>query len=305
MVPSCQSRRAWPCPTPGRRRQAAAPVVTWQPHRIDPDPGGNGERTTERTRQHMTGHVPGMAELLLVRHGESQGNVAATLAHQSGAHVIRCPGARRRRRAVRHRARAGAGPGPAARRVPGGPARRRLVLARISGRGRRRNSPSRPGGWQTPVLARRAAARPRARHPGHAHLGRGGGPAPRGSGAAAVARQVLLPARRAASRGPTSCCGCAPCSPTWTAGIPAQRRPAGLPRRRDPADPLHPGGADGAANCWTSPPRPPSSTPPSAASSGRTAPGPWQLESFNMADHLMSEGVPVTEHAGDANVHPR
>jgi hypothetical protein len=33
--------------------------------------------------------------------------------------------------------------------------------------------------------------------------------------------------------------------------------------------------------------------------------GPWQLESFNMADHLMSEGVPVTQHSGDANVHPR
>lgn len=32
--------------------------------------------------------------------------------------------------------------------------------------------------------------------------------------------------------------------------------------------------------------------------------GPWILESFNMADHLVSEGVPVTEHAGDANVHP-
>lgn len=33
--------------------------------------------------------------------------------------------------------------------------------------------------------------------------------------------------------------------------------------------------------------------------------GPWLLESFNMADHLLSGGVPVTEHAGDANVHPR
>lgn len=32
--------------------------------------------------------------------------------------------------------------------------------------------------------------------------------------------------------------------------------------------------------------------------------GPWVLESFNVADHLVSEGVPVTEHAGDANVHP-
>jgi broad specificity phosphatase PhoE len=31
---------------------------------------------------------------------------------------------------------------------------------------------------------------------------------------------------------------------------------------------------------------------------------PWILESFNVADHLVSEGVPVTEHAGDANVHP-
>ena len=35
-------------------------------------------------RQGMPG-PSGMAELLLVRHGESQGNVAATLAHQSGA----------------------------------------------------------------------------------------------------------------------------------------------------------------------------------------------------------------------------
>jgi broad specificity phosphatase PhoE len=32
--------------------------------------------------------------------------------------------------------------------------------------------------------------------------------------------------------------------------------------------------------------------------------GPWTLESFNMADHLVSEGVQVTDHAGDANVHP-
>ncbi|WP_427173106.1 histidine phosphatase family protein [Arthrobacter sp. 92] len=33
--------------------------------------------------------------------------------------------------------------------------------------------------------------------------------------------------------------------------------------------------------------------------------GEWALETFNMADHLLSEGVPVTEHAGEANVHPR
>ena len=35
------------------------------------------------------------------------------------------------------------------------------------------------------------------------------------------------------------------------------------------------------------------------------ASGAWELESFNMADHLTEHGVPVTEHAGDANVHPR
>lgn len=33
--------------------------------------------------------------------------------------------------------------------------------------------------------------------------------------------------------------------------------------------------------------------------------GPWTLESFNVADHLTAQGVEVTEHAGDANVHPR
>ena len=33
--------------------------------------------------------------------------------------------------------------------------------------------------------------------------------------------------------------------------------------------------------------------------------GPWTLESFNRADHLTEQGVEVTEHAGDASVHPR
>jgi glucosyl-3-phosphoglycerate phosphatase len=33
--------------------------------------------------------------------------------------------------------------------------------------------------------------------------------------------------------------------------------------------------------------------------------GPWKLESFNVADHLTEQGVEVTEHAGDASVHPR
>ena len=33
--------------------------------------------------------------------------------------------------------------------------------------------------------------------------------------------------------------------------------------------------------------------------------GPWLLESFNMADHLLTEGVAVTQHSGDADVHPR
>jgi len=33
--------------------------------------------------------------------------------------------------------------------------------------------------------------------------------------------------------------------------------------------------------------------------------GPWQLAGFNEADHLRSYGAPVTEHAGESNVHPR
>lgn len=33
--------------------------------------------------------------------------------------------------------------------------------------------------------------------------------------------------------------------------------------------------------------------------------GPWTLESFNVAEHLTQQGVKVTEHAGDASVHPR
>jgi hypothetical protein len=33
--------------------------------------------------------------------------------------------------------------------------------------------------------------------------------------------------------------------------------------------------------------------------------GPWTLDSFNVADHLREQGVEVTEHAGDASVHPQ
>jgi glucosyl-3-phosphoglycerate phosphatase len=33
--------------------------------------------------------------------------------------------------------------------------------------------------------------------------------------------------------------------------------------------------------------------------------GPWTLESFNVADHLTEQGVTVTEHAGDVSVHPK
>lgn len=36
-----------------------------------------------------------------------------------------------------------------------------------------------------------------------------------------------------------------------------------------------------------------------------TGAGPWELESFNVADHLAEQGVAVTEHAGDASVHPQ
>lgn len=33
--------------------------------------------------------------------------------------------------------------------------------------------------------------------------------------------------------------------------------------------------------------------------------GAWELAGFNMVDHLAEQDVPVTEHAGDSNVHPR
>ncbi|OAE02822.1 histidine phosphatase family protein [Arthrobacter sp. OY3WO11] len=33
--------------------------------------------------------------------------------------------------------------------------------------------------------------------------------------------------------------------------------------------------------------------------------GPWTLESFNVADHLTEQGVTVTEHGGDSSVHPK
>jgi broad specificity phosphatase PhoE len=36
-----------------------------------------------------------------------------------------------------------------------------------------------------------------------------------------------------------------------------------------------------------------------------TGEGPWTLESFNVADHLTEQGVTVTEHAGDASVRPK
>ena len=36
-----------------------------------------------------------------------------------------------------------------------------------------------------------------------------------------------------------------------------------------------------------------------------TGAGPWELESFNVAEHLSEQGVAVTEHAGDASVHPQ
>ncbi|WP_371416465.1 histidine phosphatase family protein [Pseudarthrobacter sp. NIBRBAC000502770] len=33
--------------------------------------------------------------------------------------------------------------------------------------------------------------------------------------------------------------------------------------------------------------------------------GPWTLESFNVADHLAEQGIAVTEHAGDTSVRPQ
>ena len=37
----------------------------------------------------------------------------------------------------------------------------------------------------------------------------------------------------------------------------------------------------------------------------RSGAGPWTLESFNVADHLAEQGVAVTEHGGDTSVRPQ
>ena len=75
------------------------------------------------------GSLRGVTELVLVRHGESQGNVAATLAHEAGAHVINVPA----RDADVELSDTGRDQALALGRllsgVPGGPAHRRLVLA--------------------------------------------------------------------------------------------------------------------------------------------------------------------------------
>ena len=270
MAPSCQPgwsrsvcvfRRG-----SGGRDKVFAPGVTWQPQlRIDGEPRsatGKGQRKGVAGRTTgRAGSPTGMTELVLVRHGESQGNVAATLAHQSGAHVINVPA----RDADVELSETGREQALALGRL--------LVGFPEDGRA---------AVWSSPYLRARQTAELAVQH---RRLGRRtvllderlrdrelgildmltvrrrGGPASPRSGAAALAGQVLLPSsgrgivgrRRAAAALPDSRPG------------PPVRRPAGaagLPRRRHPADPLHPGGADGARSCWTSLPRPRFSMPP-------------------------------------------
>ena len=209
----------------------------------------------------MSGQRPGVAELLLVRHGESQGNVAATLAQQAGAHVIDVP--------ARDADVELSGTGREQALALGGllagfPDGRRAavwsspVSAGAADGGTRR---ARPEAGRRPVLL---DERLRDRELGILDMLTSAGVEarlPEEAGAAALARQVLLPAARAASRGRTWCSACAPCSPTWTARIPAQRV---LLVCHDAVILLIRYILEGLTerNCWTSPPRPPSSMPP-------------------------------------------
>ncbi len=254
-----------------------------------------------KTRQHMSGQ-PGMAELLLVRHGESQGNVAATLAHESGAHVIKVPA----RDADVELSATGREQALALGRLFAGFPEDRRAAVWSSPYLRARQTAElavHTGGWTTPVtlderlrdrelgiLDMLTSAGVEARLPQEAErrrwLGKFYYRPPGGESWADVVlrlRSLLADLDRS---------------------YPGQRvllvcHDAVIMLIRYILEGLTENELLDLA----------ASTAILNASVSRfvrpDGTGPWQLESFNMADHLMSEGVPVTEHAGDANVHPR
>lgn len=260
-----------------------------------------------KIRRHVPGQPdvpgqPGMAELLLVRHGESQGNVAATLAHQSGAHVINVPA----RDADVELSDTGREQALALGRLFAGFPEDRRAAVWSSPYLRARQTAElavHTGGWNTPVvlderlrdrelgiLDMLTSAGVEARLPQEAErrrwLGKFYYRPPGGESWADVVLRLrsliadldrLYPGQRVLLV----------CHDAVILLIRYILEGLTEPQLLDIA----------------------ASTAILNASVSRfvrpDGTGPWTLESFNMADHLMSEGVPVTEHAGDANVHPK
>jgi broad specificity phosphatase PhoE len=246
--------------------------------------------------------VPGVAQLLLVRHGESEGNVAATLAHETGAHVIPVPArdadvelsdTGREQALALGRLLAGF-PDESRAAVWSSPYLRARQTAELA---------VTTGGWQTPVLV---DERLRDRELGILDM------------LTSLGVEARLPEEAERRRWLGKFYYRPPGGESW-ADVALRLRSllTDLDRR-------HPGQSvmlvchdavilliryileglterellDIAA----------ATTILNASVSRFVRPdgnGPWQLESFNMADHLMSEGVPVTQHSGDANVQPR
>ena len=254
-----------------------------------------------KTRQ-AVGGPPGIAELLLVRHGESQGNVAATQAHESGAHVINVPArdadvelsATGREQAL-----------ALGRLLAGFPAEGRAAVwsSPYLRAGQTAELAVRTGGWQTPVLL---DERLRDRELGILDM------------LTSAGVEARLPQEAERRRWLGKFYYRPPGGESWADVV------LRLRSLLADLDRLHPGGRvllvchdavillfryileglterellDIAAT----------SAVLNASVSRFVRPGgtgQWQLEGFNMADHLMTEGVQVTEHAGDTNVHPR
>ena len=248
------------------------------------------------------GSVPGVTELLLVRHGESEGNVAATLAQQAGAHVIDVPA----RDADVGLSVTGREQALALGRLLAGypDARRTAVWSSPYLRARQTAELAvQTGGWQTAILI---DERLRDRELGILDM------------LTTAGVEARLPEEAGRRRWLGKFYYRPPGGESWADVVLRLRSLlADLDNR-------HPGEGvllvchdavilliryileglseqqllDIAAT----------STILNASVSRFVRPdgrGEWLLETFNMADHLMSEGVAVTQHSGDADVHPR
>ena len=246
--------------------------------------------------------VSGVTQLLLVRHGESEGNVAATLAHQAGAHVIQVPA----RDADVELSDTGRQQALALGQFLAGFPDESRVVVWSSPYVRARQTAElavTTGGWQTPVLI---DERLRDRELGILDM------------LTSLGVEARLPEEAERRRWLGKFYYRPPGGESWADVVLRLRSLLWDLDRR------HPGQSvmlvchdavilliryvlegltesellDIAAT----------STVLNASVSRFVRPdgtGAWQLESFNMADHLMSEGVQVTQHSGDANVCPR